>query len=223
MKTLSAAALATLRQVVGRHIEVRDQDLALLAEASSERRFQKGETFLAAGEPARLCGLVIEGLQGEFYVLPNGSRKAKWLARPGDVFGSLEDLVRAGPARTTIEALSDGRVLAMPYARLRELALQQPLWSAFFVSLIEALYRQKSEREYSLLMLNAEGRYQWFLDHYGGLEGSLSLEIVASYLGISAVHLSRVRTARLRQGAAAGTAAPAQPGPRPASRRKSSS
>ncbi|MDC6170559.1 Crp/Fnr family transcriptional regulator [Paucibacter sp. XJ19-41] len=198
MTTLTPAALQALRQLVGRHIEMRDPDLALLAEASHEKPFRKGETFLAAGEPARVCGLVIEGMHGEFYVLPNGSRKAKWLARPGDVFGSLEDLVREGPARSTIEALSDGRVLCVPYHRLRELALQQPLWAAFFVSLLESLYRQKSEREYSLLMLNAEDRYQWFLDHYGGLEGSVSLEIVASYLGISAVHLSRVRAARSR-------------------------
>lgn len=191
--SLSAASLSMLARVVARHGGAGGDDLATLAEAATERHFAKGETFLAAGEQARFAGLVVDGIQGEFYVLANGTRKAKWLAMPGDVFGSLEDLVRVGPALTTIEALSDGTVLCMPYARLRAIAAEQPRWAAFLLSLVEDLYRKKSEREYALLMLDAPARYQWFLDRFAALEGALSQEVVASYLGISAVHLSRVR------------------------------
>lgn len=196
--SLSPLASQVLADLLARHGEVSAAQAALLANAASERRFSKGEIFLAAGERARMAGLVITGVLGEFYLLPDGTRKAKWLARPGGVFGSLEDLVREGPSRTHIEALSDGVVLSMPYAKLREMALRETFWTVFFVSMVESLYRQKSEREYSLLMLDAAARYEWFLEQFGNMAGLLSQEIVASYLGISAVHLSRVRAARQR-------------------------
>lgn len=91
-------------------------------------------------------------------------------------------------------------MICLPYAHLREKALCDPFWAGFFVSLIESLYRQKSEREYSLLMLDASSRYAWFLGQFGSMASLLSQELVASYLGISAVHLSRVRSARQREG-----------------------
>ncbi|WP_374348741.1 Crp/Fnr family transcriptional regulator [Chitinimonas sp.] len=193
---LSPAAIQVLRDLLARHGEVSEAQLAVLASAVSEHKFSKGDIFLAAGNPARLAALVVSGLMGEFYLLPDGSRKAKWLARPGSVFGSLEDLVRDGPSRTQIEGLSDGVLLCMPYSKLRDLALREPVWTAFTLSLIESLYQQKSEREYTLLMLDAAARYAWFREQFGSMAGQLSQEIIASYLGISAVHLSRVRNAR---------------------------
>lgn len=190
---LSKAGLERLHQLIAGRVAAGEADIAELAQAATEQRLARGAMLLRAGEQARLAGIVVEGLLGEFYELADGRRKAKWLARPGEVFGSLEDLVREGPARTTIEALQDSLVVCVPYARLRALALQRPLWSAFYVSMIEDLYRGKSEREYSLLMLKAEQRYAWFLQHFGDLASQLPQEIVASYLGITPVHLSRVR------------------------------
>ncbi len=194
--SLSPCAFQALYALLERHGGVPLAQVDRLASVCSERTFRKGETFLAAGEQASVAGLVISGLQGEFYLLPDGSRKAKWFARPGDVFGSLEDLARKGASRTHIEALSDGTVLCLPYAQLRDVALKDAGLTVFFIALIESLYRQKSEREYSLLMLNASERYEWFLNQFGSMAGLLSQELVASYLGISAVHLSRVRSAR---------------------------
>ncbi len=212
--SLSTAATEALRQLLVRHGEPSQLQLVMLIndlKDSSERPFRKGDVFLSAGQPARMAGLVVAGVQGEFYLSPDGSRKAKWLARPGDVMGSLEDLVSQDPSRTQIEALSDGAVLCIPYAQLRALALRERFWTAFFVSLIESLYRQKSQREHSLLMLDAAQRYEWFLDQFGDTAGLISQDVVASYLGISAVHLSRVRTARKRRSGLSAQAA-AHPG-----------
>lgn len=150
---------------------------------------------LGADEQARFAGIAIDGVHGEFYEAADGARKCKWLAGPGDVFGSLEDLVRDGPARASIEALTDGVILSIPYARLREMALADTAWARFFISMIESLYRRKSEREYSLLVLRAQDRYRRFRSHYGELENRLAQETIASYLGITPVHLSRIRRA----------------------------
>jgi len=169
-----------------------------LAGIGTERAFGKGGRLLAAGTQAQQAGIVIEGVLGEFYESSAGARKAKWLAKVGNVCGSLEDLVRRGPARATIEALTPSRVIVVPYAAIREQALGDFAWTPFFVSVLEDLYRRKSEREYTLLMLKAHERYAWFRDQFGELEEQLSQETVASYLGITPVHLSRIRASQRR-------------------------
>lgn len=190
---LSEAASQILQGLVAAHADLTTAGVEELAAMAAERRFTKGATLLAAGEEALIAGVVVDGVLGEFYVGDDGMRKAKWLASAGDVVGSMEDLVRKGPARATIQALSASTVLCLPYARLRALAMENPTWSRFFISMLEQLYRRKSEREYTLLMLSAEERYRWFLGNHAAVEANLSQEIIASYLGITPVHLSRIR------------------------------
>jgi CRP-like cAMP-binding protein len=62
----------------------------------------------------------------------------------------------------------------------------------------ERLYLLKSEREYELLALDAEQRYRAFQARYPGLEARVTQRHVASYLGITPEHLSRLR-ARARR------------------------
>lgn len=189
------SSVAALRRLVALHKGATEPDVTALVDIASERRLAKGETLLDAGQEAQVAGVVLEGVVGEFYVGIDGKRKAKWLASEGDVVGSMEDLVRKGPARATIQSLTPSVVLCLPYARLRSLALGDLEWAGFFIAVMEHLYRQKSEREYTLLMLDAEDRYRWFRRHHGNIEGKVSQEIVASYLGVTPVHLSRVKRA----------------------------
>lgn len=190
---LSEPSTLALHRLVAQHTDESHPDISALTAIGSERQLAKDETLLDAGQEARLAGIVVEGVMGEFYVGADGKRKAKWLAGAGEVVGSMEDLVRKGPAHATIQALTPALVLCLPYAKLRSMALEQPAWSRFFIVMMEQLYRRKSEREYTLLMLKAEDRYGWFRKHHGLMESKLPQEIIASYLGITPVHLSRVR------------------------------
>ena len=48
-------------------------------------------------------------------------------------------------------------------------------------------------REYELLALDAEARYLRFRARYAALEAAIPLRQVASYIGITPEHLSRLR------------------------------
>ena len=54
----------------------------------------------------------------------------------------------------------------------------------------------KAEREYELLGLDAAARYALFAERFPGLEARVAARHVASYLGITGVHLSRLRRRR---------------------------
>ena len=57
---------------------------------------------------------------------------------------------------------------------------------------------KKEKRESSLLLDDAQTRYIKFRNEYPGLESRIKQHLIASYLGITPVTLSRIR-ARLRK------------------------
>jgi CRP-like cAMP-binding protein len=68
------------------------------------------------------------------------------------------------------------------------------------------MFCAKAEREYELLGMDAEERYATFARRYPGLEARVAARHVASYLGITPVHLSRLR--RLRRARTRGLSLP---------------
>jgi hypothetical protein len=61
---------------------------------------------------------------------------------------------------------------------------------------VESLYLRKMKREFEMLTLPAKDRYQRFVTESPALDARLPRHLVASYLGITAVHLSRLRNLR---------------------------
>ena len=58
---------------------------------------------------------------------------------------------------------------------------------------VEEALVAREDREYELFMLNQQERYEKFIRRYPQLMNQLTLYLVASYLGITAVSLSRIR------------------------------
>lgn len=176
------------------------------------RAFERGASFLRAGEPATEVALVIEGLLREYFPLGHrplgrGESKAthertKAFILPGQATGSLADLISGQPSRASIVVEQPARLLTARYAELQRLAARDPAWAAIGRVATERLLLSKSEREWELLALDAEGRYASFRARHPGLEAIVAARHVASYLGITPEHLSRLRR-RLRERARA--------------------
>ncbi len=169
------------------------------------RALARREPFLRAGERATDVVVVVEGLLREHFLLPDGTERTKAFIAPGELSGSLADLLSGEPSRAYIVAEEPSRVLVAPYAALRALAERSPRWQAAGRRALEALLLRKAEREYELLALDAAARYARFVERYPGLEARVAARNVASYLGITPVHLSRLRRRRRASAPARGT------------------
>jgi CRP-like cAMP-binding protein len=90
-------------------------------------------------------------------------------------------------------ALADARIAVVPWRRLREVVARVPAWTRYLAQVTEQLYLAKATREYELLALDAEQRYLRFRTRYAALEPRIPLRQVASYIGVTPEHLSRLR------------------------------
>ena len=147
-----------------------DADVAALSPHLRTLALPAGSAFLRCGEVAVDCGMILRGLIREYYPLEDGREVTRAFAGPGDYVGSLSDLLGR---RDRLDALA-------------------PLGYSS-AGVVERVYLAKAAREYELLALDAEARYRRFRDLYAALEPAIPLRHVASYVGVTPEHLSRVR------------------------------
>ena len=184
-----------------RRISPLDDDALAAAESAGRvRDYARGALFLAAGDRAIDCGTMFTGVMREYYPLADGREVTRGFAGPGDGVGSLSDLLSGEPARSSIEAETDLRIGVVPWAHLQALAARVPAWERYVARVTERLYVVKAAREYELLALDAEARYLRFRARFAAIESQIALRQVASYVGVTPEHLSRLRR-RLADGA----------------------
>jgi CRP-like cAMP-binding protein len=184
---------AAFRAHVRRVAALDGAELALLDGDLRTRRLPAGSMFLCAGDVAVDCGLVLSGLAREYFPLADGREVTRRFAGPGDFIGSLSDLLSGQAAQSSARAESDVRIVVVPWRKMRELVVRRPAWADFQARITQRLYLLKSEREFELLALDAEARYRRFRAAYAELEPAIALRHVASYVGITPEHLSRLR------------------------------
>ena len=164
------------------------------------RELARGEHFLEAGMVADEFAIVASGVLREYFVLPDGLERTKAFVARGEPTGSLADLLSGGPSRAFITALESSRVMFGSWADLRALAARSMAWSRLQCDVLETMFVRKAEREYELIGLDAEARYTAFVVRYPELESRVAARHIASYLGITPEHLSRLRKRRRDRG-----------------------
>ncbi|HEY1547546.1 MAG TPA: Crp/Fnr family transcriptional regulator [Kofleriaceae bacterium] len=174
-----------------------DADFAALEPQLRVRELARGGLLLTAGDHATSAGIVLAGVLREYFPLADGREVTRNFAGPGGGVGSLSDLLSTEPARTCIAAETDARVIVMPWASLRAAADHSRELERFLALTTERLYLAKAAREFELLALDADARYSRFRERFAAIEGEIALRHVASYVGVTPEHLSRLR--RLRQ------------------------
>lgn len=174
-------------------------DPEMLAAGRAHLRAQtlpRGAFLLHAGDVATMVAFVVRGVLREFFTLPDGTERTKAFVVEGEISGSLADLLSGSASQASIIAEESTRVLIAPHAALRELGAHHDGWAQFGRRVKEALLARKAQREYELLALDAGARYAAFTERFPGIEARVAAKHVASYVGITPVHLSRLRRRR---------------------------
>jgi CRP-like cAMP-binding protein len=193
MRALTSAELAWWRAQVTRLAPLADADVAAVAGHLRMRMLADGEAYLRSGAPATAVGLVRSGLVREAFLVADGRERVRAIGVAGDFAGSLSDLLAGGAARCEVIACAPTRIVTLPWAVVTAAMAARPAWRAVLATATQRLYLIKAEREYELMALDAAARYQRFRARMGAAGDELPLVHVASYLGITPEHLSRLR------------------------------
>jgi CRP-like cAMP-binding protein len=186
-------------QALNRVTLLGDEVAARLRLLATGRRVKKGEHLLLAGDDARNVVFVRHGLLREYYVDRHGREAIRRFCGQGDFSGSLADLISRRPASVSIESLEAGDVVEVEWRCVDALSELHPSLMKLLRLFAERLYVRKVQREHEMLTMPAAQRYRSFVEQEPELESRLPRHMVASYLGITPVHLSRICSAERRR------------------------
>lgn len=156
----------------------------------------EGQALLDVGDEVTVSALVERGVMREVYLDANGEERTRGFSFEGDFAGAWSDVLASRPSRTRVEALSDVTLRLYPLSALRELEAKAPDLQRALRLVAEQLNLRKSDREFELLTMDAAERYAALRRTWPDLEQRVQLRHIASYLGITPVHLSRLRRRR---------------------------
>ena len=157
------------------------------------KTFAPKTCLVRAGQIPAEFGFIIRGLFRYVYLSEEGTEYTKVFMPEGSFVSSYSAMVSSSPSHFSVEALEPSTVMVIPYERWQVLRKQNPEWNLLLLNLLEKGYAAKERREREFLLYDAERRYRSFLEKYPTLEQRVKQRMIASYLGITPVALSRIR------------------------------
>lgn len=154
--------------------------------------FPNGHTVLWEGDTASYLYYIIRGVVRGYYIDRKGNEMTKCFCAEDDFF-STECFRTSSPATFTIECLEDCRCLQFPYKLLKSIVNSDKGISDFMSCLFQVEVSKQEDRSKNLMLLNAEERYRVFCNDYPHLQKRIALKYIASYIGVRAASLSRIR------------------------------
>jgi CRP-like cAMP-binding protein len=156
-------------------------------------RVRRDELLVHAGQASETLYLVKNGLLRLYYTTPDGRERNKAFFGDGHITGAISAAMTGSVAPFSIQALEDTEVIAANYQQFAEHSYENPITSRLFTSLLSEAFIRNEEREAILLTRNAEQRYEWLLETEAHLLERIPQFHLASYIGVDAVSLSRIR------------------------------
>jgi CRP-like cAMP-binding protein len=159
----------------------------------TEKTLKKGDYFAKNGEKAVYLGFLKSGVIRAFYTNEEGEEYNKHFFIPYTLVGAYSSLITGNPNLIAQQALTDCEMLVAEYAQMTQLYATCPDLERMSRRYAELSYVHKEAREIELVLLDAEKRYAIFQKQYPDLEQLIKQYHIASFLGVSATQLSRIR------------------------------
>lgn len=191
---MNEQVLLQLRNAISRFVKMDDTDWALIVPFIEERKLARQELFAKEGKIAQDIGFVLDGNLRHYYT-KDGEEKTTYFYFEGHFVSSYISCITHKPSELTIEAMTECTLLVFRYKDMLKLYELSHTWERFGRLVAEYLAIGLEERMVGLLMLSPEERYIQLLEsNKQKIIERIPQHYVSSYLGITPVSLSRIRS-----------------------------
>ena len=173
--------------------DLTESEISEFTEIAQIKTFKQKSYFIREGQIPTEFGFVISGLFRYVYISEQGKELTKVFMPERSFISSYSAMISKTTSFFFIEALENSEVMVISQNKWLKLKEENPKWNLLLIKLLEKGYAVKEKREREFLLLDAESRYRIFLEEYPTLENRVKQHMVASYLGITPIALSRIR------------------------------
>ncbi len=182
-----------IKRVISNYIEISDKEWEYYSKGLTVKTFKKKDIILDNGTICKYVYFVNNGLLRIFFIDNNGEEKTFHFAVEDTFASDYESFLKEIPSKYSIQALEDTTVILMSnemlydgYKQLRNgEKLGRLLAEEYFF-----LFNDKIQAIYTKTPIE---RYRDLHETLPGILQRVPQHLIASYLNISSVHLSRLK------------------------------
>ena len=174
-------------------VDILESQQHLLARYFSKRAYvPKQLVAFPYPESSQIAFVVTNGVFRVFLPFEDGQEIVKKFLLPGEA-GITPYQANGTSVISCLEAVTDGELAVAPLLDVLVASQSDPQLIQIINQLTENQISEKAQREIDHRRLNAKDRYQKIVRQLGPWASQVPLFEIASYIGVSPVHLSRIR------------------------------
>jgi CRP-like cAMP-binding protein len=187
---------SSLLNNIKRFVSFLPEDEEQLISILKTTRIKKRQFLDQPGFVSLYRNYVVKGAFRSFFLDNDGKDHTVQIAIEDWFVSDFYSYITQTPATLYVEALEDSTIFQMKYEDIEGLCTKNHRLSEYFRITTERAFAYSRKRALSNLSKTAEERYLEFQERYPGIVQRVPQKIVASYLGISAEFLSKIRAQR---------------------------
>ncbi|EKQ57957.1 MULTISPECIES: Crp/Fnr family transcriptional regulator [unclassified Clostridium] len=176
----------------GFKMELQEDLKELFNSTAAIRIVPKGTIILRQGEIPSSLYYIHKGIIRGYYIDESGNDVTKCFACETE-FACAEGLLRSGETTFSVESLEDCICVIIPYGSINQGMKESNQMKIIFNEYIRKILINTLNREKALLMKDALERYKEFKREYSSLEDRINQAYIASFIGVRASSLSRIK------------------------------
>lgn len=170
-----------------------EEDIQQALPLFKEKTLKKSEAFISEGERCTEVGFILSGTCRSFYLSGTGEEITYCFRFPGEFVTAYSSFITGQGSLENMQTLTKTELLVISKANVEMLADTSTGWLKFLKIIAEQQYIELEKRIFQLQRVHAKQRYDDLLKNHPEYVQRIPLQHIASYLGITQRHLSRIR------------------------------
>jgi CRP-like cAMP-binding protein len=191
--------MKTLKDYFDQFPFLKPEDFLAIEAIGECKKYLPGELFIHSGRTQRKLGILLEGLTRAYAINDKGEEISMKFRKEGEAVACHDSIFYNKASRQDIEFLEPSTIVVFDYNGIEKLAQQNAAVKKIQDFFFEQFVVRLQERLETFLLYSAQERYQWLIDTDPELIQRVQQKQLASFLGITPVSLSRLRS-KLRGG-----------------------
>lgn len=191
-----------LENIIGhfnKYLPLNNEEIQALMSRIKERKIKRRQFLLQEGDVCKSFSYIESGCFKMYGIDDKGVERNLVFAAEDDWISDIGSLHKELPSKLFIEAIEPSVVLQISKGDLWYLYTNYPKFDRNFRVIIEDKYIELQNRLLQTFSTTALDRYESFINQYPHLTNRLPNTQIASYLGVTAEFLSKIKNNRFKK------------------------
>ncbi|KFF08550.1 Crp/Fnr family transcriptional regulator [Flavobacterium hydatis] len=163
----------------------------------TKKKLKKGDFLIQESQMSKEIVLIKSGALRSFYINNEGEEITNCITFENEFMAAFASFITQKPTEENIQALFDTELEVISHANIEHLYENSIHWQKVGRIIAEMQYINLEQRILSFQKLTGKERYETLFKNHPNYIQLIPLQYLASFLGVTPRHLSRIRKAIL--------------------------